>query len=142
MVALADLALADKNSIVSLAIIAERQNISVSYLEQLFVKLRRAGLVESVRGPTGGYRLALQPDQIKVSAVLQAVDEAIDVKTAGSACSGGLSGTKAQSLTNRLWEGLSAQVYVFLHQICLADIVQNQLAPCPAVPDILRLIDE
>ena len=142
MVALADLALADNNSTVSLAMIAERQSISVSYLEQLFVKLRRAGLVESVRGPTGGYRLAMQPDQIKVSAVLRAVDEGIDVTVVRDASAGGMSGTKAQSLTNRLWEGLSAQVYVFLHQICLADIVKNQLAPCPAVPSILRLVDE
>ena len=142
MVALADMALSDKNATVSLAMIAERQNISVAYLEQLFVKLRRAGLVESVRGPTGGYRLALRPDQIKISEVLQAVDEGINVTVVGRASSGGISGTKAQSLTNRLWEGLSAQVYVFLHQICLADIVQNQLAPCPAVPNILRLVDE
>lgn len=142
MVALADLAMADENSVVSLAMIAKRQSISLTYLEQLFVKLRRAGLVESVRGPTGGYRLAFPPDQLKVSEILQAVDEGIDVTVVGDSPSGGISGTKAQSLTNRLWEGLSAQVYVFLHQICLADIVQNQLAPCPAVPNILHLIDE
>jgi Rrf2 family iron-sulfur cluster assembly transcriptional regulator len=142
MVALADLAMADDNSAVSLAMIAKRQSISVTYLEQLFVKLRRAGLVESVRGPTGGYRLKLPPNQLKVAEILQAVDEGIDVTVVRNASGGGLSGTKAQSLTNRLWEGLAAQVYVFLHQICLADIVQNQLAPCPAVPNLLHLVDE
>lgn len=142
MVALADLALADKQTTVPLALIAKRQQISIAYLEQLFVKLRRAGLVESVRGPNGGYRLAMDSEMIKVLEILAAVDETFEVSRVGRGYSGSLSGTRAQSLTNRLWEGLSAQVYVFLHQACLADIVHNRLAPCPAVPNILRVVDE
>jgi Rrf2 family transcriptional regulator, iron-sulfur cluster assembly transcription factor len=60
----------------------------------------------------------------------------------GAGASGGLSGSKAQSLTNRLWEGLSAHVYVFLHQTRLSDVVGNTLVPCPAVPAILTVVDE
>ena len=72
MVALADLANANTDDMVSLAAISKRQDISLPYLEQLFVKLRRSGLVEAVRGPGGGYRLARSPDTIRISEVLQA----------------------------------------------------------------------
>ena len=142
MVALADLALAGKHDLTTLAEIAERQDISLPYLEQLFVKLRRAGLVDSVRGPGGGYRLARDPAEIRVSAVLEAVDETVSALHTGAAASGGVSGTRAQSMTNRLWESFSAQVYVFLHQTTLADVVGNRLKPCPAVPSLFRIVDE
>ena len=126
----------------SLSEIARRQNISLPYLEQLFVKLRRAGLVEAVRGPGGGYKLARSPDAIRVSEVLEAVDETVDAMHQGAGASGGSSGTRAQSLTNRLWESLSANVYVFLHQVRLSDVVGNDLVPCPAVPSLFRVVDE
>ena len=142
MVALVDLALARADHLTTLAEIAERQSISLPYLEQLFVKLRRAGLVDSVRGPGGGYRLALAPEEIRVSMVLEAVDETVSALHTGAAVSGGVSGSRAQSLTNRLWESFSAQVYVFLHQTTLADVVANQLKPCPAVPSLFRIVDE
>ncbi len=142
MVALADLALAKNDDLMTLAQIAERQDISLPYLEQLFVKLRRAGLVEAVRGPGGGYRLALSPDAIRISQVLEAVEETVDALHQGAGASGGVSGTRAQSMTNRLWEGLSAQVYVYLHQTRLSDVVGNALAPCPAVPALFRVVDE
>ena len=142
MVALADLALATGDGRVSLAEISRRQDISLPYLEQIFVKLRRAGLVESVRGPGGGYRLARSADAIRVSEVMEAVDETVSALEAGAGASGGVSGTRAQSMTNRLWESLSAQVYVFLHQIRLSDVVQNALTPCPAVPSLFRVVDE
>lgn len=142
MVALADLALAGKHDLTTLAEIAERQDISLPYLEQLFVKLRRAGLVDSVRGPGGGYRLARDPAEIRVSAVLEAVDETVSALHTGAAASGGVSGTRAQSMTNRLWESFSAQVYVFLHQTTLEDVVGNRLKPCPAVPSLFRIVDE
>ncbi len=140
--ALADLALLDSPSSVSLPQIAERQNISLAYLERLFIKLRKAGLVVSAKGPGGGYRLARSADKIRVSEVLAAVDEDIEVTSPHASAAGGMSGTQAQSLTNRLWEGLSAQVYVFLHGISLSDIIYNQLTPCPAVPNLLRVVDE
>jgi Rrf2 family protein len=77
MVALADLALAGPDDLVSLAEVSKRQDISLPYLEQLFVKLRRAGLVEAVRGPGGGYRLSRSPDAIRISEVLEAVEETV-----------------------------------------------------------------
>ena len=142
MVALCDLALQPPDRLVSLAELSKRQNISLPYLEQLFVKLRRSGLVASVRGPGGGYRLGRPASEIRVADVLEAVDETVSAMHTGAGASGGLSGTKAQSLTNRLWEGLSAHVYVFLHQTRLSDVVQNGLMPCPAVPTLLTVVDE
>ncbi|MFD1510994.1 Rrf2 family transcriptional regulator [Lacimonas salitolerans] len=142
MVALADIALQPAGSLVTLGDISRRQDVSLPYLEQLFVKLRRAGLVESVRGPGGGYRLAKSPSAIRVVDVLSAVDETVNAMHKGAGASGGLSGSRAQSLTNRLWEGLSAQVYVFLHQTRLSDVIDNDLAPCPAVPSLFSVVDE
>ncbi len=142
MVALADIALQGGERLVSLGDISERQSISLPYLEQLFVKLRRADLVASVRGPGGGYRLARPASEIRVSEILAAVDETVDAMHKGAGASGGLSGSRAQSLTNRLWEGLSAHVYVFLHQTRLSDVVENELAPCPAVPVLFDVVDE
>ncbi len=142
MVALADLALAKGDDLVSLAAISKRQDISLPYLEQLFVKLRRAGLVEAVRGPGGGYKLARPPSDIRISEVMEAVEETVDAMHTGAGASGGLSGSRAQSLTNRLWESLSANVYVFLHQVRLSDVVKNDLTPCPAVPSLFRVVDE
>ena len=115
---------------VSLAEIARRQSVSLPYLEQLFVRLRRAGLVDSVRGPGGGYRLARPADAIRIT---------VSALETGAGATGGVSGSQAQSMANRLWEGLSAQVYVFLHQTTLAEVAQNTLKPCPAVPSLFRV---
>ncbi|MEZ5779843.1 MAG: Rrf2 family transcriptional regulator [Paracoccaceae bacterium] len=142
MVALADLATVRSDQLTSLAEISARQDISLPYLEQLFVKLRRAGLVDSVRGPGGGYKLARDPSEIRVSEVLEAVDETVSALHTGAGATGGISGSRAQSMTNRLWEGLSAQVYVFLHQTRLSDVIGNSLKPCPAVPALFQLVDE
>jgi Rrf2 family iron-sulfur cluster assembly transcriptional regulator len=142
MVALADIALQGRGGLVSLSDIAERQCISLPYLEQLFVKLRRAELVSSVRGPGGGYRLARPAAEIRVVDILAAVDETLDAMQKGAGASGGASGSRAHSLTHRLWEGLSAHVYVFLHQTRLSDVIDNELAPCPAVPHLLAVVDE
>ncbi|WP_108787827.1 Fe-S cluster assembly transcriptional regulator IscR [Falsiruegeria mediterranea] len=141
MVALADIALQPADTLVTLSEISERQDISLPYLEQLFVKLRRAELVTSVRGPGGGYRLARAASEIRVVEVLAAVDETVDAMHKGAGASGGSSGSRAQSLTNRLWEGLSAHVYVFLHQTRLSDVIKNDLAPCPAVPNLFAVVD-
>ena len=158
MVALADLAMseakakqalakaggdaAEAEDLVALAEISKRQDISLPYLEQLFVKLRRAGLVEAVRGPGGGYKLARSPNDIRISEVMEAVEETVDAMHTGAGASGAVSGSRAQSLTNRLWESLSANVYVFLHQVRLSDVVKNDLTPCPAVPSLFRVVDE
>lgn len=142
MVALADIALQPVGTLVSLGELSKRQDVSLPYLEQLFVKLRRAELVESVRGPGGGYRLARAASDIRVVEILSAVDETVSAMHQGAGASGGASGSRAQSMTNRLWEGLSAHVYVFLHQTRLSDVVSNGLAPCPAVPSLFEVVDE
>ncbi|MDF1668857.1 MAG: Rrf2 family transcriptional regulator [Roseovarius sp.] len=142
MVALADIALQDNENLVTLGEVSRRQDISLPYLEQLFVKLRRAKLVASVRGPGGGYRLARPASEIRITEVLEAVDETVDALHKGAGASGAASGSRAQSMTNRLWEGLSAQVYVYLHQTRLSDVIGNSLAPCPAVPNLFDIVDE
>ena len=142
MVAMADIALSAQENLVTLGEISKRQNISMPYLEQLFVKLRRAKLVISVRGPGGGYRLARPSHQIRIVDILTAVEESVDAMSQGAGASGGLSGSKAQSMTNRLWEGLSAHVFVYLHQTRLSDVVENDLAPCPAVPTIFSVLSD
>lgn len=142
MIALTDLAGQGRERLVSLSEIAERQDISLAYLEQLFVKLRRAEIVDSVRGPGGGYRLARPVEQIRISEVLAAVDETMDALSRGAGASGAARGTREQDLTDKLWEQLSANIYVLLHQTRLSDVVCNQLAPCPAVPSFVAVVDE
>ncbi|MFO1141078.1 MAG: Rrf2 family transcriptional regulator [Amaricoccus sp.] len=142
MIALTDLAAQGPARLVSLSEIAERQDISLAYLEQLFVKLRRAEIVESVRGPGGGYRLARPIEEIRISEILAAVDETMDALTRGAGASGGAGGTAEQALADKLWEQLSANMYVMLHQTRLGDVVRNQLAPCPAVPSFVAVVDE
>jgi Rrf2 family iron-sulfur cluster assembly transcriptional regulator len=142
MIALTDLAAQGPERLVSLSEIAERQDISLAYLEQLFVKLRRAEIVESVRGPGGGYRLARPVGEIRISEILAAVDETMDALARGAGASGGAGGTREQALADKLWERLSASVYVMLHQTRLGDVVKNELAPCPAVPAFVAVVDE
>mgnify|MGYP000733824781 CR=1 FL=1 len=128
MVALSDIAMQPSDQLVSLGDISARQDISLPYLEQLFVKLRRADLVASVRGPGGGYRLTRSASDIRVADIFAAVDEKVDAMHKGAGASGATSGSKAQSLTNRLWEGLSAHVYVFLHQTRLSALFYQDFA--------------
>ena len=142
IIALVDLATARGDDLTSLAEISARQDISLPYLEQLFVRLRRAGLVASVRGPGGGYRLARPPETIRIAEILEAVDETVSAMHVGAGASGGVSGSRAQTLSNRLWESLSAHVYVFLHNHSLADVARNQLLPCPALPRIISVVDD
>lgn len=141
MVALVDLA-TSPGSLTTLSDISKRQDISLPYLEQLFVRLRRAHLVDSVRGPGGGYRLARAPAEIRVTEILGAVDETVSALHVGAGASGGRSGTVAQAMSDRLWESLSAQVYVFLHNTTLADVARDAMLPCPAVPAILSVVDD
>lgn len=121
--AMLDLALHDTEGPVNLADIARRQEISLSYLEQLFAKLRKNGLVESSRGPGGGYRLALTADDISISSVISAVDEQVDATRCGGLqnCQGHL-----RCLTHDLWQELSNQITSFLDGISLGDLVQRK----------------
>lgn len=142
IIALVDLAIAKSDELTSLAEISARQDISLPYLEQLFVRLRRAGLVDSVRGPGGGYRLARPTTSIRVAEILEAVDETVSAMHVGAGATGGVSGSRAQTLSNRLWESLSAHVYVFLHNATLSDVATNTLLPCPALPKLFQVVDE
>ena len=86
--------------------------------------------------------MSKSPESIRITEILAAVDETVNALHTGAGVSGASSGSKAQSMTNRLWESLSAHVYVFLHQIRLSDVVSNDLTPCPAVPTLFTVVDE
>ncbi|MDC9720305.1 MAG: Fe-S cluster assembly transcriptional regulator IscR [Gammaproteobacteria bacterium] len=120
--AMLDLAIHASGKPISLADISERQVISLSYLEQLFSKLRRQGLVDSVRGPGGGYRLSREAENIYVAQVIDAVNEAVDA----TGCQGTANCQAGDiCLTHHLWTDLSAQIHVFLSDISLADLVNR-----------------
>ncbi len=121
--AMLDLALHGSNGPVSLADISGRQDISLSYLEQLFAKLRRSELVTSVRGPGGGYCLSRGLDDIFVAQIVDAVNEAVDATGCGgtSTCQQG-----EVCLTHHLWCDLSDQIHNFLSQISLANLVERR----------------
>ncbi len=121
--AMLDLALHDAKGPVNLADIAKRQDISLSYLEQLFAKLRRNGLVDSARGPGGGYRLNKPAGEISVAEVIDAVDEPVDAtRCAGQQnCQGEL-----RCLTHDLWTDLNNQISTFLNGVTLGELVQRQ----------------
>ncbi|MEM1421977.1 MAG: Rrf2 family transcriptional regulator [Pseudomonadota bacterium] len=122
--------------------ISERQDISLPYLEQLFARLRRAGLVESVRGPGGGYRLTQDPSETRISDIMSAVDETLRAADCSSSVGQGCGGTREACLTHNLWAQLSAQVYLFLHGITLADVIDNKTTPCNALPSFSALLEE
>ncbi|MCC6714763.1 MAG: Rrf2 family transcriptional regulator [Gammaproteobacteria bacterium] len=114
--AMLDLALHNDSGPIALSDIAQRQDISLTYLEQLFARLRRRNLVSSARGPRGGYRLSKPLDQISVADVIAAVDESVDATRCGGAknCHG-----KERCLTHDLWEELSHEIVSFLGRISL-----------------------
>lgn len=118
--AMLDVALHSEKGPVSLADISVRQAISLSYLEQLFSRLRRENLVSSVRGPGGGYRLGKEASDISVGQVIRAVDESVDVtRCNGTAdCQGG-----ERCLTHSLWQDLSERIAVFLDNITLGELM-------------------
>lgn len=121
--AMLDLALHQKLGPISLADISSRQGISLSYLEQLFSKLRKQGLVLSVRGPGGGYRLAFAPSDIRVAEIIDAVNESIDA----THCQGkGDCQDGETCLTHHLWTDLSEQIHGFLQGISLADLIERE----------------
>jgi len=123
--AMLDLSLHDGNGPVSLVEISERQDISLSYLEQLFSKLRRQGLVNSMRGPGGGYTLSRLPSEITVSSIIMAVDENLDVTNCGNAA-GGCQDDNKRCLTHNLWMDLSNRIQTFLDDISLKDLMDKR----------------
>lgn len=127
VMAMADLALHSKGKPVALADIAERQEISLSYLEQLFGKLRRGGLVRSVRGPGGGYLVARDIEDLRISDVIIAVDEPIKATRCAPGSPAGCHGAKGRCITHDLWQELGNQIFMFLSSVSLADVVNRKV---------------
>ncbi len=122
VMAMVDLGMQNRTVPVTLAEISKRQNIALSYLEQIFMRLRRAGLVDSVRGPGGGYVLSGKNENIKISDIIVAVDESIKITRCSDKSGGGCSHNKTKCVTHNLWDGLSRQIFSYLDNISLGDI--------------------
>lgn len=129
VMALADLARRESERAVSLAEIAERQEISLSYLEQLFARLRRKGLVRSLRGPGGGYRLARPAEETMIAEIVLAVDEPLRATRCGG--QGSVKGCMIRGercLTHDLWEQMGQRLHDYLASVSLADVVHGRLS--------------
>jgi Rrf2 family iron-sulfur cluster assembly transcriptional regulator len=133
--AMVDLAMHGSGKPLSLADIAERQEISLSYLEQLFAKLRRGSLVRSVRGPGGGYLLANGPAETRIADIILAVDEPIRATRCNPGQPFGCRGNKARCSTHDLWEELGGHIFAFLNSVTLADIVEGRIK-CSETDDL------
>ena len=128
VMAMVDIAQNSGGQPVPLADIAERQDISLSYLEQLFAKLRRSNIVKSIRGPSGGYVLSRRADRIHISDIVLAVEEPVK----GTACSpgspDGCSNNQTHCATHELWEALGNQIYGFLKSVTVADVCARRIS--------------
>ncbi len=126
--AMLDLALRQHCGPTSLAAISERQNISLSYLEQLFGKLRRRELVTSVRGPRGGYTLARNASDVTVADIIFAVDEPLDATDCGGKrnCTRGTGGEPGQCMTHELWTNLNRKMIAYLDSVSLQELADRQ----------------
>ena len=124
--AMLDLAMNAQNGAVKLNDISERQNISLSYLEQLFGKLRRAKLVDSIRGPGGGYVLAAAADEISIAQIITAAEDRLDATQCNGKtdCHGG-----APCITHNLWESLNHTIYNYLSSVTLAHLIAQDQTP-------------
>jgi len=125
--AMADLATHSGGRPVALADIAQRQEISLSYLEQLFAKLRRGGVVKSVRGPGGGYLLSRAAGETRISDIILAVDEPIKATACADGSPRGCQSGGGRCLTHDLWEALGRQIQVYLSSVSLADVVERRV---------------
>lgn len=127
VMAMVDLACHSSGNPVALADIAERQEISLSYLEQLFGKLRKGGLVKSVRGPGGGYLLSRPAGQMRISDIILAVDEPIATTRCTPGSPAGCHNNKGRCLTHDLWEELGNQIYLYLSSVSLGDVCERKV---------------
>lgn len=136
--AMIDLAMRDGRKPVTLADISERQKISLSYLEQLFGKLRRRELVSSVRGPGGGYQLVKKTDEVSVADIIRAVDEPIDATQCGGRenCK-----DERKCLTHDLWASLNERIFDYLNSVTLAQLVAKAQAQA-AEQKVVELKDQ
>jgi Rrf2 family iron-sulfur cluster assembly transcriptional regulator len=133
--AMVDLAMRGGKSPVTLAAISERQKISLSYLEQLFGKLRRNKIVDSVRGPGGGYYLARPSTKISIAEIVVAVDEPLDATRCGGM--GNCQGENQPCITHELWMGLNEKIYNYLEQITLQQLVDSNSKQDPNLSTVI-----
>jgi Rrf2 family iron-sulfur cluster assembly transcriptional regulator len=141
VMAMVDLASRGPGRPVALADIAARQEISLSYLEQLFAKLRRAGLVTSVRGPGGGYRLGRHADSLRIADIILAVDEPIKATRCQEKSSKGCT-SHGRCLTHDLWEELGRQIHLYLSAVTVGDVVEKRVLGSSGLIGNLRLAEE
>lgn len=127
VMALVDLAYYGQGEPLALTEIAQRQSLPISYLEQLFLKLRQKGFVTSTRGHQGGYTLAREANAIRISEILEAIGESLETTRCDKSSSTGCLGTNAKCLTHALWAGLGAQMHQYLQGISLADVCERRV---------------
>jgi Rrf2 family iron-sulfur cluster assembly transcriptional regulator len=129
VMAMVDLAnsTSDRGKPISLSDIAARQAISLSYLEQLLSKLRRSGLVKSVRGPGGGYLLSRSYEDIRISDIVTAADEHLSATRCTSGSAEGCNADKSRCLTHDLWDELTNQIVMYLNSVSLADVCEKRV---------------
>lgn len=146
VMAMVDLAIHAAGKPVGLAAIAERQEIPLAYLEQIFARLKKADVVKSVRGPGGGYLLATSPSELSIADIMLAADEPMKMTRCKTDSTKGCMNKKARCLTHDLWEGLSAQIRLYLGSIMLADVcgskVQQKFPRAHANPELMRFAKE
>jgi Rrf2 family iron-sulfur cluster assembly transcriptional regulator len=126
VMAMADLAVHQNSEPVSLTDISLRQNISLSYLEQLFSKLKNEKLVKSIRGPSGGYILEKNPKEIRISNIIDAVDEEIKTLNCKKDSKKGCNGKTTKCITHNLWDELENHINDFFYKISLSDVVKQR----------------
>lgn len=141
VMALVDLAALPPGTCASLKEMASRQQLSISYLEQLFSVLRRANILVSVRGVTGGYKLALPADEISVASVVQALDDPIAITRCRSKGQAGQGCLKAGAIckVHHLWADLEDRIWAYLSEVSLADVASGRFAEGRALGDIKPL---
>jgi len=127
VMAMVDLANHSHGNPVALADIAERQEISLSYLEQLFARLRKGGLVKSVRGPGGGYLLAFSAESTRISDIILAVDEPVRTTRCSLGSPSGCRLNRSRCLTHDLWEELGNQIHLYLSSVTIADVCERRV---------------
>lgn len=131
VMAMVDLAMCEASKPVALSQIAERQEIPQAYLEQIFARLRKADLVQSVRGPGGGYRIAKPAEEISIDAIVRASEESIKMTRCQSS-DGGCMSKSAKCLTHDLWDGLGKQIEGYLSSVSLAQVCASEVKQAAA----------
>ena len=125
VMAMADLALFKDNGPINLTEISLRQNISLAYLEQIFIKLKKNNLVKSVRGAKGGYELELSPEEIRISNIIAAVDEKVKTLNCKKESKRGCNNKSSKCITHNLWDQLDQHINDFFEKVKLQDLVKK-----------------